>query len=230
MPAHPKAKSEPDKHSQPLGHGAPMKRTGTRAEEWDSVIGPSLATIPATQLPTVRTIFQRYRACRIEQPREPVATLAKLITTEVKAIWDRARVPTTSDKNCVRKVQERIELWNSVHNSGEHSEKLLSTLGSLFDLAPKLRGGKATEEAKLEHLQSLMRQACDMKRRKSEGDQYDWMVDYGFYLDQYKGDRVQTLGPADKKLYLLQKEKDENDRKLAKYHDQQSTSTEARYV
>ncbi|KAG0715455.1 hypothetical protein GWK47_011892 [Chionoecetes opilio] len=72
-----------------------------------------------------------------------------------------------------------------------------------------------------------MRQACDMKRRKSEGDQYDWMVDYGFYLDQYKGDRVQTLGPADKKLYLLQKEKDENDRKRAKYHDQQSTSTEA---
>ncbi|KAG0693743.1 hypothetical protein GWK47_027393 [Chionoecetes opilio] len=74
-----------------------------------------------------------------------------------------------------------------------------------------------------------MRQACDMKRRKSEGDQYDWLVDYGFYLDQYKGDRVKTLGPADKKLYLLQ-EKDENDRKRANYHDQQSTSTQASVV
>ena len=40
--------------------------------------------------------------------------------------------------------------------------------------------GKATVEAQLEHLQSLMRQACDMKGRKSEGDKYD------FYLDQYK--------------------------------------------
>ena len=25
-----------------------------------------------------------------------------------------------------------------------------------------------------------------MKRRKSEGYQYEWMMDYGFYLDQYK--------------------------------------------
>ena len=76
----------------------------------------------------------------------------------------------------MRKVQHAIELWNwssphSSHNSGEQSQELYSALSSLVDLAPKLRG-KATEEAHMEHLQSLMRQACDMKRRKSEGDQY----------------------------------------------------------
>jgi len=272
MPSHPKTKCEPDKLSQSKsrGHGGPLKRTGTRAEEWDSVIGPSLDAIPATQLPTAKTVIQRYRAHRIEQPHAPVTTLAKLITTEVKAIWDRARVPTTAEQNCVRKVQQAIELWNwssphSSHNSGEQSQercRALGSLGSLVDLAPKLRG-KVTEEANLEHLQSLMRQACDMKRRKSEGDLYDWMVDYGFYLDQYKvqcnyhsarpldmylynvqhhqpltsntlspvnfqGDRVQTLGAGDKKLYQLQNENDELARKRTKYHDDQQGASRDR--
>ena len=145
MPSHPKTKCAPDKLSQSHGHGGPLKRTGTRAEEWDNVIGPSLDAIPATQLPTAKTVIQRYRAHRIEQPHVPVAKLAQLITTEVKAIWNRARVPTRSDKNCVRKVQHAIELWNwssphSSHNSGEQSQELDSALGSLVDLAPKLRG------------------------------------------------------------------------------------------
>ena len=56
---------------------------------------------------------------------------------------------------------------------------------SLLDLDPKLRG-KISEEAQLTHLQSLMRQTCDMKRRKSDGDQYDWVIDYEFYIDQSK--------------------------------------------
>lgn len=74
MPSHPKTKCAPDKLSQSRGHGGPLKRTGTRAEEWDNVIGPSLDAIPATQLPTAKTVIQRYRAHRIRQPHAPVAS------------------------------------------------------------------------------------------------------------------------------------------------------------
>ena len=74
MPSHPKTKCAPDKLSQSRGQGGPLKRTGTRAEEWDNVIGPSLDAIPATQLPTAKTVIQRYRAHRIRQPHAPVAS------------------------------------------------------------------------------------------------------------------------------------------------------------
>jgi len=180
MPSHPKSKTQ--KHS---GAGGPLKRTGPKAEYCDSVIGLSRDSIPGSQLPSVRTILQRYRALRISDPQEPTTSLAKKIASEVLLLWEKARIPTISEKNCVRKIVEKIELWRSIHNHGEVSEEMNTILASLLDLAPKLRG-KASEEAQLEHLQSLMRQSRDMKRRKTEGEKYDWQVDYYFYLDQYK--------------------------------------------
>ena len=165
MPSHSKLKSE----APSRGSGGPLKRSGAKADDWDTFIGPSLDSISPNQLPTVRTILQRYRGLRIEKPNEPLATLAKQIASEVKMIWDRARVPTIAHLSCVRKVVANIELWKSQHNPGEHSDKLNNSLVSLFDLAPKLRG-KVTEKEQLDHLQNIMRQASDMRRRKTEGD------------------------------------------------------------
>ena len=181
MPSHSKCKSAEQSH----GHGGPLKRTGAKADDWETCIGPSLESIPALQFPTVRTILQRYRSLRIEQPGAPISTLAKRIADEVKVIWDKARVPTISVKSCVRKVVSKIELWNSQHNPGEHSEGFRTELASLFDLAPKLRGSVA-EDVQLDHLRDLMRQASDMQRRTTEGDQYDWQIDFDFYMDQYR--------------------------------------------
>lgn len=223
MPSHSKEKVNGGNSTK----GGPLKRTGPKAEEWDQVVGPSLDSIPASQLPTVKTILQRYRAYRISNPSESTSSVAKIIAADVKAIWDRAKIPTIPLKNCVRKVVEKIELWKSVHNPGELSDKLNKDLHSLLDLAPKLRG-KVTEEAQLEHLQSLMKQASDMKRRKTEGEILDWQVDYSFYLDQYNGDRVQTLGASDKKLFLHQKRKHETAQKRAKFYDNESVSAEKR--
>ena len=102
MPKHPKTAT---KGCQ--GLGGPLKRTGDKACDWDSLIGPSLDSVPATQLPTVNTVLQRYRALRIEKPNESKASLATRIAGEVKDIWDRARVPTVAERNCVRKILEK---------------------------------------------------------------------------------------------------------------------------
>ena len=79
-------------------------------------------------------------------------------------------------KNCVHKILEQIEFWNSHHNPGEHSEETTAALGTLCDLAPKLRG-KTSEEAQFNLLQGLMHPASDMKRG-SEGNHFDWQVDF----------------------------------------------------
>ena len=152
---------------------------------WDDIIGPSISVIPGHQLPQVRAILQRYRALRIEQPKEDTHALAIKISQEVKAIWDRARVPTVEQKNCVSRINTVIERWKSIHNPGE---AVKFEVDAFLDLAPRRRGrGKATEEAQLEHLKSIMRQASQMKRRKSDlEDKYDWEVDFEFYLDQAK--------------------------------------------
>jgi len=174
MPKHPKTASKGYSVS-----GGPLKRTGDSACDWDSLIGPSLDSLPATQLPTVKTVLQRYRSLRIERPCESKASLAKQITGEVMDIWERARVPTMAAKNCIRKILDKIEYWYAKHNPGEHAEEIAAALGALCDLAPKIRG-KASEEAQLDHLKGLMRQASDVKRRKSEGGDYDWLVDFEF--------------------------------------------------
>ena len=180
MPKHPKKALKGRK--SPCG---PLKRTGERAEDWDNIIGRSLECLPSYQLPTVKTILQRYRCLRIEDSTASKSSLAKVIAVEAKSIWDRARIPTIEDRNCVRKVLEKIELWRKHRNLGENVEKLRSEMDVLCDFAPKLRGNQS-EEAQLDHLKNLMRHGNDMKHRKTEGEEYDWKIDFNFYVDQYK--------------------------------------------
>ena len=186
MPKHPKTKTVSSTRGP--HPGGPLKRTGSRAEEWDTLVGPSLETIPSSQLPLCKTILQRYRGLRVENNQKPVMELAKVISIEVIAIWERARVPTVSKKNCHRKIHEFILEWKKHHNPGEVSDKFVNKLNSLMDLKPKLKG-KPTEEAELKNLREIMRQNADVKRRRTlEGgvQQYDWEADYDFYIDQFK--------------------------------------------
>ena len=194
MPSHPKNKRIKDSE-QKQSPGGPLKRTGSSAEEWDMVIGPSLDNIPTSQLPLVRTILQRYRALRIEYHQENTSLLAKKIAIEVELIWKKARVPTKHHKNCVRAVCEVINSWKACHNPGELERSLLNEkLDSLLDLAPKLKGN-VNEEAHLENLKYLMKKNYEFKM-KSETDKYHWETDYDFYVDQLKVSL--TLGQVEK--------------------------------
>ena len=163
--------------------GGPFKRTGPQAEEWNKVIGPALEIIPATQLPTVRTVLQRYRALRIKHTQETTEHLAKSITKEVCEIWDKARIPTPSFLSYYKKLLNIIKKWKSHHNRGE-LQSFQSTLNSLLDLKPKLRGRYSTE-AELEHLKKLMKQNSGRKR-KHGSEPPDWETDFNFYLDQFQ--------------------------------------------
>ena len=179
MTSHPKGKQPKTGGKHPHG---PLTRSGEQAQIWDDIIGPSISVIPGHQLPQVKTVLQRYRSLRIENPKEKIYTLASHIAEEVTAIWTRGRIPTIAPQNVTNKVVQAVEWWNSKHDTEprckEYTRKLL-------DIAPKLRG-KASEDSQLDHLKNLMRQSCSMQRRKSEGDKYDWEVDFQFYVDQAK--------------------------------------------
>ena len=54
MPKDPKTSQTPTRASG-THTGGPLKRTGTHAEEWDVIVGPSLETIPSKQLPLGKT-------------------------------------------------------------------------------------------------------------------------------------------------------------------------------
>ena len=179
MPSHPKGKQPKSQGNHPHG---PLKRSGKQAQTWEDTIGPSISVLPGHQLPQIKTVLQRYRALRIELPKEKTYKLASNIAEEVTAIWTRARVPTIAAQNVTNKVVQAIEWWNSKHNTEPRCQEFAQRL---LDIAPKLRG-KVSEESQLDHLKNLMRQGCAMQRRKSEGDKYDWEVDFQFYVDQAK--------------------------------------------
>ena len=217
MPSHPKHKKiKPDKEelqgqSHKHARGS-FKRKGASAKEWEDVVGPSLDSLPVHQLPTVRTVLQRYRALRIERKSDLTNKLADAIATEAEAIWQKARVPTREHHNIVKAVMDIIDIWKKSHNHGELSMKLSGRLDVLLDLKPKLKG-KVTEEAQLENLKTLM-------KRQSPS----WLTDYNFYLDQYSGARLQHLGAADLTLHKKEMAREERETKRAKYYAEQQAS------
>ena len=87
MSSHPKEKQPKTGGKHPHG---PLKGSGTQAQIWDEIIGPSISVIPGHQLPQIKTVLQRYRTLRIEQPKEKICTLASHIAEKVTAIWTRA--------------------------------------------------------------------------------------------------------------------------------------------
>ncbi len=177
MSSHPKSKVV-NKITEGKHLGGPLKRINEQASLWNSVIGTSLDSTPASQLPSIRTVLRRYRALRIDHVQDNTYTLAKIITSEVTNIWNRACVPTTSYDNCVRKVVEAITLWKCNHNPADLARDDFQTkLDKLLDLKPKLRG-KTTTEAELDNLKTIMRQSSEKKTKRPDDDTYDWEKDY----------------------------------------------------
>ena len=178
----------------------------------------------------MRCILQRYRAIRIKNPLETIKNISSKIASEIEDIWLNARVPTREHRNCVAAVSKTINEWKKCHNYCELKDTdLYKRLDTLFDIKPMLRGGRFSDEDQLRHLKTLMRQNCELKL-KCERDKYNWETDYEFYIDQYKGDRVQRLGSADIKLQQSEKQKEEREAKRLKYYDEQTASTsQARY-
>ena len=127
---------------KPKHSGGPLKRSGELAESWNESIGKGIDNIPATQLPTKRTVLQRYRNLRIEHPPLEVIKLSEMIADEVLFIWNKARVPTKTRKNCVRQIISVVEEWNqfSHRRANRTADNYQASLDQLLDIAPKPRG------------------------------------------------------------------------------------------
>ena len=118
-------------------------------------------------------------------------------------------MPTREHHNCVAAVSKTINEWkNATITVNSKDTDLYKRLDTLFDIKPMLRDGRVSDEDQLRHLKTLMRQNCELKL-KCERDKYNWETDYEFYIDQYKGDRVQQQGSADIKLQQSEKQKEE---------------------
>lgn len=162
--------SDPQVHA-----GGPLKRTGKAAEEWDKALGPSISSLPCSQLPQVRTVLQRFRALRIEDPQRDTKSLAKGIAEEVRAIWDKARLPTASSYGCERKVMDVIKFWYKHHVPGaKFADQVQTRLNSLFNIAVRI--SNQSDDKFLENYKILLR-----KNGSSM-----WETDYKFFLDQFK--------------------------------------------
>ncbi len=181
MPSHPKGKV--GKPTLQKRAGGPLKR---KDEKWDSVIGPSINTIPGAQLPKVRTVIQRYRGLRIDNPTMCSADAENLIATEVMAIWQKAGIPPVAMKNCKRKIEHIINQWKSCHNAKQAgdkmTEKLKGQLNCLVDLAPK-KPGKLSEETQHKYLKEIMRKQSH-REKGSHLQKRNWEQDFCFYVDQ----------------------------------------------
>ena len=97
-------------------HG-PLQRSGDQAKRWDDAIGKSIEILPAAQLPKTRTILQRYRFIRINQPQLETNAVSRTIAGECVHIWNRARVPTKSFDDCIKKVKETIDNWLKINRA-----------------------------------------------------------------------------------------------------------------
>ena len=177
------------RNAQSKSAGGPLKRTGKSAELWDEALGRSLDHLPSTQLPTKRSVLQKYRCLRIERPDEPTVDLASYIAAELIQIWNKARIPTVPVNGCNKRVVAAIELWYKHKNRPEKRllDDFQKKLDQLLDLAPKPNGRGGNEKRELEFLKKLMRETGKSKKTGFCNDSdSDWEDDYDFYVDQYK--------------------------------------------
>ena len=83
------------------------------------MLGKAIDKLPPSQLPTTRSVLQRYRCLRIAQSDEATINLVNTITAEVKLLWDKARIPTIAPDKCSKRVMEAVELWQKERRNPE---------------------------------------------------------------------------------------------------------------
>ena len=178
-------------------HG-PLQRSGDQAKRWGDAIGKSIEILPAAQLPKTRTILQRYHFIRINQPQLETNAVSRTIAGECVHVWNRARVPTKSFDDCIKKVKDTIDNWLKINRAQRKCMQLQyqAKLEELFDLAPKPPGRGGNVEKENEFLRKLMSSVGKPKttgfkhQDSNDGDSFE--DDLKFYLDQ-KGPRMQQL-------------------------------------
>ena len=110
---------------------------------WDDALGIAIEILPVSHLPKTRTILQRYRFIRINQPLLETNAFSRTIAGECIQIWNRARIPTKRmQSQCQAKLEE------------------------LFYLAPKPPGRGGNVEKENEFLRKLM---CYVGKPKATG-------------------------------------------------------------
>ena len=130
---------------------AKFSRVGPAADSWLIAVGPALEVIPATQLPTKRTVLRRYRSLRMCNENAPTYQLTKVLLDEVCSVWHRARVPICPAKNAEQDIRLVIDWWakQMKFSLEKKMERCVQdNLNSLLDISVKPRGrGRVSDES-----------------------------------------------------------------------------------
>lgn len=106
------------------------------------LIGYPIHQITGSKLPSngqvLRSLFHNKREVKLETQEA-----ARLTIREVLLFWEKAKIPTKHEKDCIKKLVNLHTLWRNLQkNSSRKSEAqtkkekaLLSTLDNLFDIA-----------------------------------------------------------------------------------------------
>ena len=152
-----------------------LSRNSTSSQIWEKFVGLSRATIPWVHLPIKRVVMQRYRGIRYDSgcvgARDTKSDCIQQCWTELKELWDVARIPTIEENNAKKKLQELLKWFDKICankkylvEGSESSDSIVSvenTLNDLFDVAPR-----------------------DVHDRMKSSLNREWQKDYAFYVNQ----------------------------------------------
>ena len=142
------------------------------------------------RLEVVKTVLRYYRSLRTNQPNASKTELSKLITNDAILLWNKARVPTASLYNCIKRVQSAIDWWSNSFRKTKQREMFQKKIGELLDLAPKPSGRGGDKKREDEYIRILMSKTGKQKERplekKNDSDDEGsyWETDFAFYIDQ----------------------------------------------
>ena len=90
--------------------GGPLKRTGKQAHNWDEALEKSLEVI-SSKTRKKQDYSSAVRSHHIELPNSSINMIAGMIADEVVIIWKKARIPTVSRDDCIKRVVKTIDMW-----------------------------------------------------------------------------------------------------------------------
>ena len=178
------------------------KRDTAYKKQWKLVVGHKLVDgFPLTRLPTNQLVMQRYYTMKLDHPvATPISLLASKIYAELKVVWDRAFIPTVSEKACVARIRTLLNSWDKKD-------------------CRKLKEGSQ----KLESYQQMLQQLCDLGPPEDEvlhilraQRHQSWEEDYKFYQNMKFVPQVGCMGSQDMHLAKTMENSEQRVRKAEK--------------
>lgn len=160
------------------------KRNSELNRFYDEYMGTALEKFPASKLPTKRTVLQRYRSLRSEEPTN--SSLNHTITTmthEIMDLWQRSCIPMKDQRRCWEAVQQCITKWTKAKKSKKMDPKFQVELDTLLDVRP-------VDCQKLSSLKDYMR----------KNDERNWDMDYAFFKGQLKHPQTTSMSSCVDKI------------------------------